>query len=265
MKQVVPLNRDLSDWLTEEIAARITSLTGVEIRRFRKSARLFGQQADVNRVRDAIEQMDLSILQPGPAADRGVAKTKGQAHFLQAVRDYDLTFCTGPAGTGKTYIAVAAALEQMRARKLKRLVMMRPVVEAGEKLGYLPGTADEKMAPYMAPLHDALDKKAGKHMPAVEVVPLAYARGRTFESAVVILDEAQNTTPAQMFMALTRLGEGSKMIVTGDCDQSDISGTDGLSTAIKCLTDCHLVQHIRLTEADIVRHPVVREVIECWK
>jgi len=197
-------------------------------------------------------------------------KTDGQRHYITAMLRHDLVFCLGPAGTGKTYLAVAVAVHQLKRGDAKRIVLVRPAVEAGEKLGFLPGDLQQKVNPYLRPLFDAMHDmmtfdqlKRFMINDVVEVIPLAYMRGRTLNSAIIILDEAQNTTPAQMLMFLTRLGHHSKMIVTGDDSQVDLEPDQpsGLIDAVHRLRGCPGVDVIRLTEVDIVRHRLVQAVV----
>ena len=199
-----------------------------------------------------------------------VPKTDGQRHYIHAMLGSDLVFCLGPAGTGKTYLAVALAIHQLKAGDAKRIVLVRPAVEAGEKLGYLPGDLQQKVNPYLRPLFDAMHDmmtfdqlKRFMVNDVIEVIPLAYMRGRTLNSAIIILDEAQNSTPAQMLMFLTRLGHHSKMIVTGDDSQVDLEPgqPSGLIDAVHRLRGCHGVEVIRLNELDIVRHRLVQTIV----
>lgn len=198
---------------------------------------------------------------------------EGQKKYVQSILDNDLTFCVGPAGTGKTYLAVAVAVSLLKRHRIKRVVLVRPAVEAGEKLGYLPGDLQAKVNPYLRPLFDAMhDMMAFEQLKrfiqndVIEVVPLAFMRGRTLNHAAVILDEAQNSTSSQMLMFLTRLGNHSKMIVTGDDSQSDLSdGTrSGLVDALDRLKDIPGVATVRLSRTDIVRHPLVQRVVEAY-
>ena len=196
----------------------------------------------------------------------------GQRAYLEAIWDNVLTFCLGPAGTGKTYLAVAVAVSMLKQQKIKRIILVRPAVEAGEKLGYLPGDMQAKVNPYLRPLFDAMHDmmpfdqiKRFMHNDIVEIVPLAFMRGRTLNSAVIILDEAQNSTVAQMLMFLTRLGHHSKMIVTGDDSQSDLDEEEsGFTDAVKRLEGHPGIGVVRLTKRDIVRHALVQRVVEAY-
>lgn len=200
-------------------------------------------------------------------------KSANQGAYLDAIRSHDLVFGVGPAGTGKTYLAVAAAVHLLKAGAVKKVVLVRPAVEAGEKLGYLPGDMEAKVNPYLRPLFDALHdmmdfgtiKRFMLH-DVVEVAPLAFMRGRTLNRAVVILDEAQNTTRAQMKMFLTRMGQGSRMIVTGDLTQTDLPDPrqSGLADAVRRLRHVPGVACVELSRSDIVRHDLVQRVVEAY-
>jgi phosphate starvation-inducible PhoH-like protein len=201
-------------------------------------------------------------------------KGLAQKRYVQAIRDQDIVFGVGPAGTGKTYLAMAMAVSFLVERKVKRIVLTRPAVEAGERLGFLPGDIAEKVNPYMRPLHDALfdmvdDEKASAFIErgTVEVAPLAFMRGRTLNDAFIILDEAQNTTAEQMKMFLTRLGYGSKAVVTGDVTQVDLpSGRpSGLLEAQKVLKAVEGIEFCMFSEVDVVRHPLVQEVVRAYE
>jgi phosphate starvation-inducible protein PhoH and related proteins len=198
------------------------------------------------------------------------ARTQGQADYIQAIRAHDLVFCRGPAGCGKTYLAVALAVEALKSRAVGKIVLVRPAVEAGESLGFLPGDLQAKLNPYLRPLLDGLNEmldydqvKYLMEHDVIEVIPLAYMRGRTLNGAFVILDEAQNTTSAQMKMFLTRMGEGSKMVVSGDITQVDLpSGvTSGLRDAWQRLRGLRRVSFVTLNATDIVRHPLVQLIV----
>lgn len=202
-----------------------------------------------------------------------VPRGPGQCDYVRAIRENDLTFCVGPAGTGKTYLAVAVAVSLLKHRKIKRLVLVRPAVEAGEKLGYLPGDLQAKVNPYLRPLFDAMHDmmafdqiKRYMQNDVIEVVPLAFMRGRTLNNAVIILDEAQNATTSQMLMFLTRLGHHSKMIVTGDDSQSDLpeGKPRGFDEAVARLEGMSGVAVVRLSSCEIVRHALVRRVVEAY-
>jgi phosphate starvation-inducible PhoH-like protein len=209
------------------------------------------------------------------AASRTIApKTAGQKRYLDAIAHHDLTFCTGPAGTGKTYLAVAAAASMLKHGRVKRLVLARPAVEAGERLGFLPGDLQAKVNPYLRPLfdalHDMMDFEQVKRFmvnDVIEVIPLAFMRGRTLNQSVIILDEAQNTTPQQMLMFLTRLGHDSKMIVTGDASQVDLppDQPSGLSDAMSRLRGVGGVALIELERSDIVRHRLVQSIVNAYE
>jgi len=201
-------------------------------------------------------------------------KTLGQKRYVDAIRRSTVTFSIGPAGTGKTYLAVAAAVRALQEREVSRIILTRPAVEAGEKLGFLPGTLYEKIDPYLKPLYDALyemmDAEAFQRLVArgtIEVAPLAYMRGRTLNDSFIILDEAQNTSPEQMKMFLTRLGFGSKAVVNGDVTQIDLpSGNrSGLVVVEEILTDIDGISFIHLGARDVVRHKIVQDIVEAYR
>lgn len=201
-------------------------------------------------------------------------RTDGQAHYVHAMRDNDLVFAIGPAGTGKTYLAVGMAVNQLRQGLVRKIILVRPAVEAGEKLGYLPGDIVAKINPYLRPLFDALNdmmdhESVKRYMESdiIEIVPLAYMRGRTLNQAVIILDEGQNTTVPQMKMFLTRMGNGSKIIVTGDVTQVDLphQTRSGLNDAIHRLQNVPRISVVYLTEKDIVRHPLVQLIVKAYE
>lgn len=201
-------------------------------------------------------------------------KTLGQRHYVQSMRKRDLVFGIGPAGTGKTYLAVVMAVNALKDGKIKKIVLTRPAVEAGESLGFLPGDLKEKVDPYLRPLYDALhDLLGAEHTErliergTIEIAPLAYMRGRTLDESFVILDEAQNTTPEQMKMFLTRLGFGSKMVITGDLTQIDLprGKESGLKVTEKRLEGVNGIDFIYLKQLDVVRHPLVQKIIEAYE
>jgi phosphate starvation-inducible protein PhoH and related proteins len=203
-----------------------------------------------------------------------MARSPNQAAYLRALDSHDLVFALGPAGTGKTYLAVAMAVALLKQRRIERIILSRPAVEAGERLGFLPGDLKDKVDPYMRPLYDALqdmlpEGKLQQRIDAgqIEIAPLAYMRGRTLSSACVILDEAQNTTPSQMKMFLTRMGENSRMIVTGDPTQTDLPPgmPSGLSDAVRKLGGLAAVSVVRFDNKDVVRHPLVGAIIEAYE
>ncbi len=198
-------------------------------------------------------------------------KGEGQRQYVEAILKHDLTFCLGPAGTGKTFLAVAVSITLLKQHKIKRIVLARPAVEAGEKLGYLPGDLQAKVNPYLRPLFDAMHDmmpfdqiRRFLQNDVIEVIPLAFMRGRTLNHSAIILDEAQNSTVSQMLMFLTRLGHHSRMVVTGDDSQSDLpnSESSGLIDAVRRLETVEGVATVRLTKGDIVRHPLVQDVVE---
>ncbi|MGP4042404.1 PhoH family protein [Gracilibacillus sp. D59] len=201
-------------------------------------------------------------------------KTLGQRHYLQTMKQNDLVFGIGPAGTGKTYLAVVMAVHALKNGKVKRIILTRPAVEAGESLGFLPGDLKEKVDPYLRPLYDALHDVLGTEHTmrliergTIEIAPLAYMRGRTLDDAFVILDEAQNTTNAQMKMFLTRLGFGSKMVITGDVTQIDLPNgvQSGLTEAKDKLSNLKGIGIVYLSQSDVVRHPIVQKIIEAYE
>jgi len=201
------------------------------------------------------------------------ARTKGQQGYIDVVERHDVVFATGPAGTGKTYLAVAMAIRMMRQGFFRKLVLVRPAVEAGEKLGFLPGDLQAKVSPYLRPLYDAIgdfvefgEIRRYMERDIIEVAPLAYMRGRTLDNAFIILDEGQNTTRSQMQMFLTRMGRKSKIVVTGDVTQIDLPRgvTSGLVDAIRRLRDVDGIGIVELDRADIVRHPLVQRIVEAY-
>ncbi|MBQ6491085.1 MAG: PhoH family protein [Atopobiaceae bacterium] len=227
-----------------------------------------------------VDQVSHDAMPPASLSDdilltyRGRAirpKTLGQKRYIDAIRNNTVTFGIGPAGTGKTYLAMAMAVAALKRKEIGRIVLARPVVEAGESLGFLPGTLEEKLDPYVRPLYDALfdmtDMERGNALVEqgiIEIAPLAFMRGRTFNDAFVILDEAQNTTPEQMKMFLTRLGFSSKFVVTGDTSQRDLLGENGLDSARKVLAGIDDIAFIDLKRADIVRHSLVGKIVDAY-
>lgn len=262
--------------------------------------RISGQEHDVKRAKDAFDtaldairggfprnvedalaitatpdntpksaQTNGSITLPG----RHKARTPGQHAYLKAIASHAITFGIGPAGTGKTYLAVAMAVQAFIEKRVKRIVLTRPAVEAGEKLGFLPGDLQAKIDPYLRPLYDALHdllpaEKAERYVESgtIEVAPLAFMRGRTLNDAFIILDEAQNTTDEQMKMFLTRMGFGSTVVVTGDVTQTDLPGgiPSGLSVAERTLSDVDGIAFVRFGDQDVVRHPLVAAIVRSY-
>jgi phosphate starvation-inducible PhoH-like protein len=222
------------------------------------------------RLRDLFDEVVLVTPRHRPITPKGLAQKK----YIEAIRTHDLTFCIGPAGTGKTYLAMAMAVNGLVTRAYKRIILARPAVEAGEKLGFLPGDLAEKVNPYLRPLYDALhdmmdiDRAEGLITRGqIEVAPLAFMRGRTLNDSFVILDEAQNATSEQMRMFLTRLGYASKAVVTGDVTQVDLPSAtkSGLAEAKSLLSDINGIAFCTLTEVDVVRHPLVQKIIVAYE
>lgn len=201
-------------------------------------------------------------------------KTVGQKNYMDMINSKMIVFGTGPAGTGKTYMAMAHAITAFKKNEVNRIILTRPAIEAGEKLGFLPGDLQSKVDPYLRPLYDALYEIMGAdsflanmEKGLIEVAPLAYMRGRTLDNAFIVLDEAQNTTPAQMKMFLTRIGYGSKAVITGDLSQKDLPGgaKSGLDVAVKVLKNIPEIGVCRLTNKDVVRHPLVQKIVEAYE
>jgi phosphate starvation-inducible PhoH-like protein len=263
---------------------------------------LSGQQENVDRAAEIIDEMQRHLIKRGSltAADIKVfltqdttvtlqtsqaitvyshkkiiePSTKGQLKYVETMLTNDLTFCIGPAGTGKTYLAVAIAVSMLRKKQIRKIVLARPAVEAGERLGFLPGDIQAKVNPYLRPLFDALEDmmdfaqmKKFMEMDIIEIIPLAFMRGRTLNEAVVICDEAQNTSTGQMLMVLTRLGHGSKMIVTGDITQIDLDAgqKSGMVEAIEILRRIKGIGYVALTQRDIVRHHLVQNIVQAYR
>ncbi|MBL8852031.1 MAG: PhoH family protein [Planctomycetaceae bacterium] len=261
---------------------------------------LEGEEAPVRRARQVVEKLQsivarngalleaevlnaLELSAPGNGAASPIdlfekakkvaARTPGQAEYVDAIRKHDLVFCRGPAGCGKTYLAVAMAVNAIRREQVRKIVLVRPAVEAGERLGFLPGDLLAKVNPFLRPLLDAMQEmldfdQVRRYMEAdvVEIVPLAFMRGRTLNHTFIILDEGQNTTVTQMKMFLTRMGEGSKIVVTGDVTQVDLPPNveSGMMDAMHRLADIEGVGMVELTGRDIVRHRLVREIVEAY-
>ena len=226
---------------------------------------------------DGLDRLDELAAQVVAITHRGRpvrCKTLGQYDYVKAIREHELTFAVGPAGTGKTYLAMALAVAALRNKEVERIVLTRPAVEAGEKLGFLPGDLSQKVDPYLRPLFDALYEMMGaesyqrlQERGALEVAPLAYMRGRTLSDSFIILDEAQNTTPEQMKMFLTRFGAGSRVVVTGDATQTDLpyGKQSGLLQALEVLKDIPEIAIIRLSQSDVVRHDLVQTVVRAYE
>jgi phosphate starvation-inducible PhoH-like protein len=256
---------------------------GVQVVSRDDEVRLSGDKEQVSKAAAVLEQMqkklrrqdwlsdEIDVYSRGPGIR---AKTAGQQRYIDAIFNNDLTLCVGPAGTGKTYLAVAAAASMLKRGHARRLVLARPAVEAGERLGFLPGDLQAKVNPYLRPLfdalHDMMDFEQVKRFmvnDVIEVIPLAFMRGRTLNESIIILDEAQNTTAAQMLMFLTRLGHDSKMIITGDTSQVDLpEGTQsGLVDALHKLSGIKGIAQVELERSDIVRHRLVQNIVNAYE
>ena len=223
---------------------------------------------------DALKSLNAQKITTSPRKPHVIPKTLGQKNYLQAIGSHDITFGIGPAGTGKTYLAMAMAVSALRNGDVSRIILTRPAVEAGEALGFLPGDLREKLSPYLRPLHDALTdmmpvEETQKHMEreTIEIAPLAYMRGRTLNNAFVILDEAQNSTNEQMYMFLTRLGYNSKAVITGDPTQIDLppSRPSGLIEALLTLNNTEGIAINHFSERDVVRHQLVQQIIHAYE
>jgi len=276
---------------------------GVQIAARQANLIITGEQENVNKAAEVIDRMQKHLLKhrsltsddvtaliardnTGLSAETSEAitvyshkkvieaSTKGQLKYVEVMLANDLTFCIGPAGTGKTYLAVAIAVSMLKKRQIRRIVLARPAVEAGEKLGFLPGDVQAKVNPYLRPLFDALEDmmdfaqmKKFMELDIIEIIPLAFMRGRTLNEAVIICDEAQNTSPLQMLMVLTRLGHGSKMIITGDITQIDLDTgqKSGMVQAIELLRRIKGIGVVELTRRDIVRHRLVQNIVRAYR
>ena len=275
---------------------------GVQIAARGSNLIITGQEKDVNRTAEIIDKMQRQLIKRGSLATANVKaflaqdatvtpqtsqaitvyshkkiiepSTKGQLKYVEIMLANDLTFCIGPAGTGKTYLAVAVAVSMLKKKQIRKIILARPAVEAGEKLGFLPGDIQAKVNPYLRPLFDALEDmmdfaqmRKFMELDIIEIIPLAFMRGRTLNEAVVICDEAQNTSPLQMLMVLTRLGHGSKMIITGDITQIDLDTgqKSGMVEAIEILRRIKGIGYMALTKRDIVRHHLVQNIVQAYK
>ena len=222
---------------------------------------------------DALSEIDKDIIARTVTGKPIKPKTLGQQKYIEDIRHKMIVFGIGPAGTGKTYLAMAMAIQAFKNNEVSRIILTRPAIEAGEKLGFLPGDLQSKIDPYLRPLYDALYQIMGadsflhnSEKGLIEVAPLAYMRGRTLDNAYIILDEAQNTTPAQMKMFLTRIGFGSKVVITGDLTQKDLPKdvTSGLDVALKVLSKVDEIGICRLSSKDVVRHPLVQKIVNAY-
>ncbi len=262
-------NASLARQLVEELgrlAARGTPVTSQNV--------TYGLAMAVENRSSVLTQIDQEFICNTIQGKPIRPKTLGQKEYVDKIRTKMIVFGVGPAGTGKTYLAMAMAVTAFRNEEVSRIILTRPAIEAGEKLGFLPGDMQSKVDPYLRPLYDALYQIMGadsfqKNMEKglIEVAPLAYMRGRTLDNAFIILDEAQNTTPAQMKMFLTRIGFGSKVIVTGDATQKDLprDAVSGLDMAMKVLSGIEDIAFCRLTSKDVVRHPLVQQIVKAYE
>jgi phosphate starvation-inducible PhoH-like protein len=276
---------------------------GVQISARQANLTITGKEKNVNRAAEVIDKMQKRLIRHGSLTTKDVSvfltqkdmsepsgpgqaiavyshkkvvepNTKGQLKYIETMLANDLTFCIGPAGTGKTYLAVAVAVSMLKQKQIRRIVLARPAVEAGEKLGFLPGDIQAKVNPYLRPLFDALEDmmdfnqmKKFMELDIIEIIPLAFMRGRTLNEAAIICDEAQNTSALQMLMVLTRLGHGSKMIVTGDITQIDLATgqKSGMVEALEILRRIKGIGSVELTQRDIVRHKLVQNIVQAYK
>jgi phosphate starvation-inducible PhoH-like protein len=276
---------------------------GVQITARQSNLIITGNAENVNRTAEIIDKMEKRLIKYGSLTNTDVngllaqddstvtaetseavtvyshkkviePSTKGQLKYVETMLANDLTFCIGPAGTGKTYLAVAIAVSMLKKKQIRKIILARPAVEAGEKLGFLPGDIQAKVNPYLRPLFDALEDmmdfdqmKKLMELDIIEIIPLAFMRGRTLNEAAIICDEAQNTSTLQMLMVLTRLGHGSKMIVTGDITQIDLDAgqKSGMVEAIETLRRIKGIGFTALTQKDIVRHRLVQNIVQAYK
>lgn len=276
---------------------------GVQITARQDKLTIKGDEKEVNRAAEVVDAMQKHLLRGGSLTAARVTAmirdqdasettetgkaitvyahkkvieptTKGQLKYIETMLANDLTFCIGPAGTGKTYLAVAIAVSMLKKRQIRRIVLARPAVEAGEKLGFLPGDLQAKVNPYLRPLFDAIEDmmdfaqmKKFMELDIIEIIPLAFMRGRTLNEAAIICDEAQNTSAMQMLMVLTRMGHGSKMIITGDITQIDLEPgqKSGMIEAIETLRRIKGIGTVSLTQKDIVRHRLVQTIVQAYK
>ena len=255
--------------LIEELARSIHRGTDLEEQRVDYVLQLAQEEENVS-----LQDMDSMCICHTVAGKPVKPKTIGQQQYVQAMKDHMIVFGLGPAGTGKTYLAMAMAITAFKNNEVERIILTRPAIEAGEKLGFLPGDLQSKVDPYLRPLYDALFQimgpesfNANMEKGLIEVAPLAYMRGRTLDNAYIILDEAQNTTPAQMKMFLTRIGFGSKVIVTGDQTQKDLpkDAVSGLDVALKVLAGVDEIGIVKLDNRDVVRHPLVQKIVKAYE
>jgi phosphate starvation-inducible PhoH-like protein len=252
--------------LIDEVVAMVEDGQHVEPQEIETSAKRLGAD-DARTLSDVLSE---AIVQSRGRTVR--PKTEGQKQYVQAIDENTIVFGIGPAGTGKTYLAMAKAVQALQRKEVERIILTRPAVEAGERLGYLPGSLTDKIDPYLRPLFDALNEMMDPELVpklmasnTIEVAPLAYMRGRTLNNAFVVLDEAQNTTPEQMKMFLTRLGFGSKMVVTGDITQVDLpTGSSGLQLVTRVLDGMDDIHFSRLTSDDVVRHTLVGRIVDAY-
>ncbi|MCS7298027.1 MAG: PhoH family protein [Bacteroidia bacterium] len=277
--KLVARGSSIKAWGEPEALAHLEQIIQTMVQEVRHHGQLPSE-----RVREILARLrnkeTLPSIDRGPVLLRTVSgtlvspRTEGQRLLAQAIETHDITFAIGPAGTGKTYIAVASAVKALKERHIRKIILTRPAVEAGESLGFLPGDLKEKVAPYLRPLYDSLEEMLSSEklqqlleQNVIEIAPLAYMRGRTLNDAFIILDEAQNATRLQMKMFLTRFGHHSKIVITGDLSQIDLPRpeTSGLIHAVKLLEGVSGIAVVRLSETDIVRHPLVSEIVRLYE